>query len=277
MRVKFPSMQFPAKWTYAYDSEAWHSRAEVDTHFEMYETYGDGLTQHSGEWSITTEYLSDYLASLSAFLLGKGDPKYPWQNQMEQEDYDKILQHMGYEFARRPTVQAIEFAAGVVFKPAENCEWREKKTRYYSVQDGLKVSTSESKRHDKRYAEVEKWCDGSVGAIFRMLIPEFSDALGKYAYASAIRDWCYAKPGREGPYFNAGFPAQFLNWETYKDTEKARNLHYAYNSLKALCESRHLRYVAENELSNVQRQIAPKPVEVEIVPVPAGDETEAAS
>ncbi len=275
MRVKFPSMSFPEKYAYAYDSGAWHSRAEVDAHFEMFEVYGDGLTQHSSEWSITTEYLMDYLASFSAFLLDKLEPrfaKYGWTAQIDPEDYGKILQSMSFEFAPRPSAEKIHFAASIVFMPADNAEWREKKTRYYSIEDGLKVSTSESKRHDKRYIEVEKWCDGSAAAIFRMLVPEYSDAMAKYAYAQGIRQWCLDDPGRDRPWFD-GFPAQFLNWSTYKHTEQARNLHYAYSSLGALSESWRLRHVAEGELSNLQRHIAPKPAESEPVPV-AVDDTE---
>lgn len=47
MRVRFPSISFPEKYAYTYDRGAWHSRADVDPHFEMFETYGDNITQHS--------------------------------------------------------------------------------------------------------------------------------------------------------------------------------------------------------------------------------------
>jgi hypothetical protein len=49
MLRKFASLKHPMEFGYAYDSEAWTSRAPIDTHFRMFQTYNDGLCQHSGD------------------------------------------------------------------------------------------------------------------------------------------------------------------------------------------------------------------------------------
>lgn len=65
MLRRFASVMNPATYGYSFDSEAWTANAPVDTNFRMYQTYGDGNVQHSGDWAITVDYLADYLISLA--------------------------------------------------------------------------------------------------------------------------------------------------------------------------------------------------------------------
>ena len=71
MHRKFPSIQHPAEYGYLYESVSSYSNHEpqLDSDFRMFQTYGDGLTQHSGDWPITRDFAIDYFASLAAALL----------------------------------------------------------------------------------------------------------------------------------------------------------------------------------------------------------------
>lgn len=199
-------------------------------------TYGDGMTQHSGEWHVQVEFLGDYLASLATAMMSN----------------EELLQHAHYDLCRRPTDKHIAFAASVVFKASLRLDGSdsgyEKKTRYYSMEQQV-ISSSLAKQHDKRFQQVEPWNDGSPDAIYRMLIPEYANGMEFYSCADAIRDWCQAGEENERPYFQ-GLTASFLKWFDGK-TEPARELRYAYNAVKAICGSYRLRCEAETCLSNL--------------------------
>ena len=253
MRVKFASLKEPAKYGYVYDSEAWdtNTRFCLPRHFQQFETYNDGLCQHSGEWTVQVDFLADYLASLATYLMANSG-----------EENDKLLQHVSYDITRRPADASIAFAASVKFKSAVRPDGEatgyEKHRRWFSV-DEKKVSASESKRYDKRYTEVEKQHDGSPDAIYRMLIPEYADGLEFYAYADAIRDWCHADPDHGRPYFY-GHTAQFLKWFD-GDAHKAGELRYAYKACLHLARAYQER--SESECMLYKLHWPPKPVEVQ--------------
>ena len=236
MRTKFPSLKEPARFGYAFDTEEYDHRAFFSSKFRQYETYGDGLTQHSGDWSVQVEFLADYLASLATAMLA-GD--------------EELISHARWEFRADCSVEKIEFAASVVFKMALRPDGQEtgyeKTRRYFSVEE-RKVSSSPAKKYDKRYKEVESWCDGSAEAIYRMLIPEYAKGMEFYAYADAIRNWCLSSSAAK-PYYG-GLPAQFLKWFD-GDTQKARELRYAWNACKGIFAAREARDEAETALKNL--------------------------
>ena len=63
---------------------------------------------------------------------------------------------------------------------AQSVRYTEGKRRYYSISE-KKVSSSESKRFDTRWAEIPTWADGSVGSIARLLTGDKSiDLLALY-------------------------------------------------------------------------------------------------
>ena len=239
MRHKFISLKEPSKYGYAYDSEAWdtNTRFCLSRHFQQFETYGDGLTQHSGEWTVQVEFLADYLASLATYIMANPG-----------EETDKLLQHVSYDVTRRPADASIAFAASAKFKAKSDTEPWEKHRRWFSVQE-KKISASESKRYDKRYTEVEKQHDGSPDAIYRMLIPEYADGLEFYTCADAIRDWCQTDPDHERPYFY-GHTAQFLKWFD-GDSRKAGELRYAYKACLHLARAHQERGESECMLHNL--------------------------
>lgn len=248
MRHKFISLKEPLKYGYIYNSEAWdtNTRFCLSRHFQQCETYGDvhengNYTQHSGEWTVQVEFLADYLASLATYILANPG-----------EETDKLLQHVSYEVERRPTDAAIAFAASVVFKPAVRADGEEtgyeKHCRWFSLEQ-KKVTTSESKRYDKRYQEVEKRHDGTPDSIYRILIPEYANGLEFYTYADAIRDWCQAGDGNERPYFY-GHTAQFLKWFD-GDAHRAQELRYAYKACLEISRAYRARCEAECMLHNL--------------------------
>ncbi len=264
MRHKFLSLQYPTEYGYAHDSEAWRGNSPVCRHAVMCQTYGDvhangNYTQHSHEWNVQLEYMSDYLASLAKALLVELPTLKP------DDSRESLMTAVQYDIMRRPVVAAIEFCANIVFKNTAatlDCSasyQREAKTRYYSASE-RKVSASPAKEHDKRYTQVESWNDGSPKAVYRILIPEWADALQKYAYVDAIRTWFLAQEPSRGHYVDS--VAEFLEWPEYKDRTKAGDLRHAYDACYALCESWRFRCNAESALSNI-RVPEPKPEPVQ--------------
>jgi hypothetical protein len=202
----------------------------------MYQTYGDGLVQHSGDWTVTREYWTDFLASLATAMMAD----------------EELVEHLVFEFSRGPRREEIEFAAGVVFKGSVSLDgtvgaYCEKKTRYYSAE--LKqLTASPAKEHDKRYVKVEPWNDGSPMAIYRMLLPSYAKSLGAFAWAEAIHDWAMAT---EGQYMQLS--ACVLEWT--KDTDTARQMRDAWLACKSLAEAYQKRCQAQAALGNVTRDL----------------------
>ncbi len=151
MLRKFKSLAYEKEFGYSFDSQSMDMKAPINQHFRMFQTYGDGLIQHSGDWSITVEYLADYLASLALAM---------------SED-EELLENASWVLSQRPSDKEIAFAASVVWKEGV-------KTRYFSVKQ-MKVSASPEKSHDKRFEEIRDFHDGSTASIKRILTPEWSD------------------------------------------------------------------------------------------------------
>lgn len=232
---KFASIAHGKQHGYAYDSQAWDARAPIESHFRMFDTYGDGLVQHSPDYSVQVEYLADYLASLAAAMLTD----------------DELAQSLVFTFARRPSVKQIEFAASIVYKAPAEKDWN-KSRRWFSVQE-MKVSKAPAKQYDKRYEEVRDIHDGSPSAIYRMVLPEYASGLERYLYADAIREWVLAQDG-SGMYMP--MTAEFLKWTD--DRDKARQLRDAVDACKHITESYRLRAASESAIENFKRQIQPK-------------------
>jgi hypothetical protein len=229
---RFASIEHAETHGYAYDTDGWTSQAQVDTNFRMYQTYGDGLIQHSGDWPVTVEFLADYLNSLAQAMLTDVE----------------LAERMMYSLMRGPTDVEIAFAASVVFKPMdENRPW-EKKTRYFSVSE-KKITTSESKQYDKRYAKVERAQDGTAEAIYQMLIPEYASGLQRFQYAEAIRKWTHA--GEDRPYME--LTGKFLKWT--EDRDKARDMMHGLEIAQHAAESHRLRCAVESSLESIKRNM----------------------
>lgn len=132
----------------------------------MYPTYGDGLIQHGPESVVYKGYFSDYLVSLADHLL-----KNP-----------EACEFLSLNWPQRtePLFENMVFAFSVKYK--------EGKTQYYNLQD-RKVSSADSKRHDKRWEEVPSWADGSVESAYRILLPSHENGL--IAQFHLFKQCCY--------------------------------------------------------------------------------------
>jgi len=225
IRRVFASIEHPDKYGYVFDSDAWETgridRYNLNYKFRMFETYGHGLVQHSSDWPVQPEFLTDYLFSLAELLLAEGLGNY---------DEERTLgDAVHYIVNDRPSEKQIAFARSIVWKePEEGKPYL--KTRYYSVKE-RKVTTNPEKRHDKRYQEVTRADDGSPAAIKRMLISEYADGFEHYCYASAIHEWCHAGTNADNRPW-ADLPAVQMNW--CEDRDKARRMKDAYEAVREI-------------------------------------------
>jgi hypothetical protein len=223
--TKFPSLAYPAKYGYIYDSGSWKTHALVDMHMLMFETYGDGHTQHSPELPIVEQFTADYLNSLAAAMLA--DPE--------------LADTMTWRFPHLPDPARIAFAASVI----DNDETGYAKPRYYSL-EFLKV-TSADKRHDKRWERIERRHDGSGGAIYNMLHQDYARGLENFVLADAIRGWLNKSP-KHG-YGSMAEPTEWLKWhgcwsasDPHVATMKSNEIRQAIDVIRSIIEaSRNLR------------------------------------
>src|SRR5262249_44623856 len=123
-----------------------------------WECYNDPGVQHTPEGAVSREQLGDYCASLLTYLLAHPE--------------DTAIVAKGWDFP--PTAEQGLFFEGLRFK--------ERKRQWFS-RSHRKVSTADSKRHDRRWEEIPSWADGSFGAILRLAQGQDSCLLTKLAYS----------------------------------------------------------------------------------------------
>jgi hypothetical protein len=232
---RFASIAHPTEYAYQYDTSAYNFNAAVSYHFMQYQTYNDGLCQHSGEWPITREFMADYMASFAEALLA-------------QPEHD-CWNSFAHEFQHVPSVVDIEFCAAVRFKAQK--PGAAYKRQYYSLQE-RKLSSAPAKEFDKRYQRVEEWHDGTPEAVYRMLRGEETVRdLQRFATAYAMRLWFMVQPDQ---YMT--LESMFLEWT--KDSGEARTMRYAYEACLHLAQSYQLREEARCELGNAKRRLEPE-------------------
>jgi hypothetical protein len=117
-----------------------------------YETYGDGMTQHSPDSCCSVTFMADYLASLTVFCL----------DERNADALDVMAAHW------KPMTRYDERTKLANILKARQVRHKEGKTRYVMARE-FTLSTSEAKRHDKRWYQIVEWMDGSIGATFGVL------------------------------------------------------------------------------------------------------------
>ncbi len=237
MLRKFNSIARPNEFGFSYDTDCYGS-STVSDRFRMFQTYGDGLIQHSSDFAITWAYAPDYLAALATAMLTD----------------EELVSHVAFTLDKGRMTQEFEFAAGVVFKETDR-EYG--KGRFYSMEE-RKVSSSQAKRHDKRYFEIAPWMDGSPDAIYRMVLPEWADGIHRYVIAESLRDWVLAQDSKRGLYMPLA--ATFLKLEN-GDRDYAQSMRSAYNACLLLIRAYQMRTEAESHLGNVTRSMERKRTE----------------
>ncbi len=276
MHRKFISLAHPEMYGYAFDSQAYAYDAQVCDKFRMFQTYGDthangAVTQHSGDWPITREYLADYLASFVAFIIAQPDQL---TSQTENGYEENILGRMQSQLSSGvPQKDTLDFCASVVYKPAIDGTRDYTKRRYFSISE-RKISSHPSKQHDKRYEEIRDNHDGSPRAIFSMLSKDYYHDLERYALADAIREWFYAQPDYGKNQHYIGLTAEFLKWfkdeANYRDS--AQQLRKAYSAARSITEAYRLQCSAASDLDNYKQGLPKKPVATSETSIPTTEE-----
>jgi hypothetical protein len=220
----------------------WHSYWK-DQHHRIggwcgqFDTYGDGLTQHSPETPVRKENMADYLASLAQHLL----------------DNPESIEVVSRKFGCGANVRFVRFMAGVRFN--------EKKPQFYNRSE-LKVTSSASKRHDRRWEEVPSWADGSADALWRLTYQDYWSTLERYCAAHALYE--LAQDENIGTYIPHYFPPSVCGFQTGhgKDDERGvpcdtAALRDAYRACSAIIESYWSRMNCETCLRNYGNRAKP--------------------
>ena len=163
--IRFPSIKNSDKIGYAwgYESNSYRNRVAYDAHQFM--TYGDGMCQHSPMGNLEPGNTIDFLYSMADHLL--------------KNPADLDIARSGWAYDE--SVQTIAFLASL--------HWKEGKTKYYSFGD-MKVSSADSKRYDKRWAEIPEYADGTLNAVYRMFLANRGmDLFHQIHLINQICDW----------------------------------------------------------------------------------------
>lgn len=151
--IVFPSVLFADKIAYCLGDELPWSRNGLIVHHRagMFDTYGDGMVQHSPAYHIGPERFEDWCLSLATYLLANIGP-------LAERD----TQHApAWYWFPDTNAATVEFLASL--------RHDKEKRRFYSFAE-RKLTTRESARYDKRYAEVPEWADGKVKNIVALFV-----------------------------------------------------------------------------------------------------------
>lgn len=146
----FASLKQPDKIAYSvldsWDS-VWNARgtAPLSLYLVQFDTYGDGLCQHGPERCVQWASLADACASLATAILA--EPTAP--------EWGKVSSSI-----RTATDATIRFCFTVGY--------REDKPQWVNWNEG-KVSTSPSRRHDKRWDEVPSWANKDAKTAYGLI------------------------------------------------------------------------------------------------------------
>jgi len=137
---------------YCFDSSEFmsYSGSNLGDNLYMFPTYGDNLTQHGPQFPATVSNFVDCLASLAKYLLQNPD------------DVEQLTSSTSWPmFGMTVSREEIDFLVKKV-------NYKEDKVRYYSFQE-KKMSSSESKRYDKRWEEIPRYADGTMQGVLSLL------------------------------------------------------------------------------------------------------------
>jgi hypothetical protein len=186
----------------------------------MFQTYGDGLTQHAPSTPALKEDMADYLASLASWLVNN-----PGDIEEVRRFYDPIQR------------RKVLFAATIKHKD---------KRQWYSMVEE-KVSSADSRRHDRRWNEVPDWANGSAEAIFRLCLADHWGTLERYQAALQIESM--AHDGSLDCWCPYDFAKKMIGYEG-----ESTALKHAYGACRNLAESVACRRQADSCLQSYIEQ-----------------------
>jgi hypothetical protein len=180
LKTRFASIHHGSQYAYLINTE-YHYNPNGGTGLAdwayMYETYGDDICQHSGEWHVGREFIVDFCASLAEYLVN-----------LPAERLNDEASHMQSRWPEPVSRRELEFAFGVRFNP-------DKQNRYYNRGE-RKISPSASKRFDKRWHEIPAWADGGCLAMLGILREDRYNN-GLLETYSIVRDCCEYRRERD--------------------------------------------------------------------------------
>lgn len=209
--ITFPSVLHPDKFGYRYEKHGYNfdkrGNWPVLDKLTVFETYGDGMVQHSGEWCAQCADFTDACLSLATAILA--DPA--------NEEWN----YLADEISGRAGRETIEFALSVVFKD-------DGKARFYSPSE-RKVTTAD-KRHDKRFFPVESWCNGSESSALRIVRAGQDYPL---CVAEHIGLVCAIRDVASG----CGCWEDVLGEQAFRTLEASGDWHQAFRALRAAAQA----------------------------------------
>jgi len=220
-RLIFPSLAKPEKTGYMWIKDGWDVSWRFDRHRDTlidnacwFDTYGDGMVQHSHEAPLARSEALDYVASLASALVAN-----------HSEDALACVEHNWPHPKQQIGRDLIVFAQGLRYK--------EDKRRYYNKCD-RKVSAAESKRHDKRWDEVPSWADGSIKSVLALVNAEFNKPLETYGLVLWIDEVFRDTVGSRGTYWDlACHTGMVADTDSSDLDQQDREVAYAGNLINA--------------------------------------------
>lgn len=182
MQIRFKSIQYPEKFGYLLDTNEYGRDAFISGAF-FFETYGDGLTQHSGLCSVTfnCEVLADWIFSFCQHLHDNLDL---WK--------DRELLSFLWCLARETSkpIKQMEFCS----KLAKQFMDQKLKHRFYSL-ELFKTSDDHEKSHDRRWTErpypssFKGWNLSEITFNFFNAEARYHSPLRSYAFIYHLREF----------------------------------------------------------------------------------------
>lgn len=167
--------------------------------FVEFQTYGNGLVQHSNSLTVSVDCFVDALASLAKHLFDHPEAV---------QEVEKFWPEDNTRFDKR-----IQFFSSL--------KYDEEKTRYYNESE-MKVSASEKKAHDRRWEAVPSWADGRIEAVFRFTAQSHWGALERYNLYQRLRETLWWEN---------------IEGSGIGSTERTGDLNYAFDSVDFLVKS----------------------------------------
>ena len=229
-QIRFESQEHPEKYGYVFVRDSWSSDSGfyrdparyINRNVFMFETYGDGMTQHSNLYLVPATGMKDFVISLAFYL-----------ESLKGEERDLAVELVRVSWPE--SYRGPETKESVIFL-REMRKKGEKRTWYNYAE--RKIGTKESLQYDKRWEEIPGEWKGSLPEIFYYLQKDFHGALERAILWEAIRD--------------------HLNWPWVDEEDETKALHFsrrdtctrqALNYLERVVESARLLDHARGEFS----------------------------
>lgn len=173
--VSRPTIRYRVSRRYRDNEDYRNVSSRLCSWLKEFDTMGDGNVQHTPDSNVWRDNATDALESLAAALVPFDRDKLELVTDLQSRDHVPV-DYVLFLAALRPIPETDEAYTT--------------KTRRFSRTE-RKVSTSDSKRHDKRWDEVPRFADGSYSAVVGMMQTGSNflfDSFGTYREVERIMD-----------------------------------------------------------------------------------------